>query len=270
MTQNQAPTSPSESVNDFTTYDLFILLLSLISLIVMLFILLPFSKLREREIAYGLDFIISLVFLADFFRSLRRASDRRQYLRAGGWLDLLGSIPGLPIFRLFRIARALRIIRTMRQMGGRAVLRAYRADIGESAFWTTLFATMMMMGVTAMLIVPIESKSPDAEVLTSADALWWTLVTATTVGYGDMVPVTIGGRILASLLMTVGVGFVSILTSYFVSKLYFTGDVDEGGQEETTTHGLEQEIAGLNETLAQMGEQLARIEASVNNSERSG
>lgn len=206
-----------------------------------------------------MNIVFSLIFLGDFLRSLRRASDRRQYMRHGGWLDLMGSLPGLPIFRLFRIARLLRIVRTMRQIGGRAVLRAYRANLADSAFWTSLFATIMLLSITALIIVPVESSSPDAQITTSSDALWWSLVTATTVGYGDMVPVTNGGRVLASFLMTIGVAFVSILTSYFVTKLYMASDP----AEEAADEAVALEIDSLHTKIDQMTAQLERMEAML-------
>jgi len=131
-------------------------------------------------------------------------------------------------------------------------MRSYRANRADSAFWTAAFAAILLFATTALIIVPIEAQSPDAQITTSVDALWWSIVTATTVGYGDLVPVTRGGRLLALILMTVGVGFVSILTSYFVTKLY-VADSSEGAD-------ANEEVAQLHERLDQISRQLERIE----------
>ena len=60
------------------------------------------------------------------------------------------------------------------------------------------------------------------------DALWWALVTATTVGYGDISPETSGGRIVASILMIVGIGLIGMITgsiaTYFVGKMVDQND----------------------------------------------
>lgn len=107
-----------------------------------------------------------------------------------------------------------RIYRSLKGQTLKSLWQAYRDNQAESTFWTTLLVTLLFLSVTSFLIVPFEAESPNAEIKDSAQALWWSFVTITTVGYGDFVPVTDGGRILASALMTVGVVLVSVLTSY--------------------------------------------------------
>jgi voltage-gated potassium channel len=128
-TQNQ---TMQEGKDEFSIYELFILALSILSLLVILVIYLPFVANTETAIAYDLDFILSLIFLADFIHRLYQAPDRKRYFKSAGWIDLAGSIPFFPIFRLFRVARALRTIRIARRMGGREVLRYYK----ENGWWS--------------------------------------------------------------------------------------------------------------------------------------
>jgi voltage-gated potassium channel len=187
-----------------------------------------------------LDIVFSLIFLYDFFRSLIRAADRREYFLSGGWLDLLGSVPAVPILRLFRLARLLRILRTIRRMSAEEIWRVYKDNRADSAFWTTLLLTMFLLTFTSIVIVPIEVDSPNAQILDSSDALWWSIVTVTTVGYGDRVPVTDGGRILATSLMTLGVALVSVLTSYVTSSLILRGDKEENERRERLENGIKQ------------------------------
>lgn len=249
MSQDANKQTTKEGNDEFSIYELFILALSILSLLVILVIYLPFVGNTETAIAYELDFVLSLIFLADFLHRLYRAPDRKHYFRNAGWIDLAGSIPLLPIFRLFRIARALRTIRIAQRMGVREVLRYYKENTADSAFWTTAFAAILLLTTTALLIVPIESQSPDAEITNSSDAIWWSLVTATTVGYGDMVPVTSSGRFLASSLMTIGVAFVSILTGFFTSKLFLARGTEDSEKDED-----------LNARLVQIDQRLKRIE----------
>jgi len=204
----------------FSSYDGFILIITILALIVMVVHYMPSSNATETNIAFMLDNLFSLVFLYDFFRRLSRANDRKEYfIKRGGWLDLLGSFPAFPILRLLRIWRMWRIMLRVRGMSLKEIWCRYWANKVESVFWSTALLTILVISVSSFLIVRLESSSPDAQITTSGDALWWAIVTVTTVGYGDLVPVTEDGRLLASVLITLGVALVSVLTSYFTTQL---------------------------------------------------
>jgi voltage-gated potassium channel len=237
---NQNPISNNSDQSEYTTYDLFILVVSIISLIIMALFILPGVDETGTEIAFALDIVFSLIFLYDFFRSLSRAADRREYFIKGGWLDLLGSLPAIPILRLFRIARLLRIFRTIRRMSAEDIWRVYKDNRADSAFWTTLLLTLGLLTITSLLIVPVEGESPNAQIINSSDAIWWSIVTITTVGYGDLVPVTDTGRLLASSLMTLGVALVSVITSYVTTSLILRGDKEENERRERLENGIKQ------------------------------
>ena len=253
MSQGVPKQSSLEESQDISVYDLFILVLSFLSLFTLLVIFLPSVGNTENSIAFYLDTIFSLIFLADFFYSLYWAQDRKRYFKGRGWMDLVGSIPLLPILHFFRVARALQILRDARRMGWRSVLKKYRQSIPESVFWTTALAVILLLTATSLLIVPFESSSPDTKIANPIDAMWWSIVTATTVGYGDLVPVTRVGRFLASILMIVSLAFISILTSYLTSKLYLTRDVERAEQAE--------EFEIVHDRLEQIDRRLQRIEA---------
>jgi voltage-gated potassium channel len=76
-----------------------------------------------------------------------------------------------------------------------------------------LFIVIIVFQTASVLILIFESTSSDANILTSGDALWWSFVTVATVGYGDKVPITTGGRLTALFLMLVGIAMFGILTS---------------------------------------------------------
>jgi voltage-gated potassium channel len=59
----------------------------------------------------------------------------------------------------------------------------------------------------------VESTDPEAKITNTEDAFWWAIVTVTTVGYGDVYPITPGGKIIASMLMIIGIAILSILIS---------------------------------------------------------
>ncbi len=231
-------TTPSTEVKHLI-YDLFILAISFLALIIMVIFMLPSTGETVTEIAFTLDTIFSLIFLYDFLRSLAKASDRHKYFfRGGGWLDLLGSVVVIPIFRLLRIPRMLRICRSLREETMQDVWKTYREHRTENAFWSMLLITLLMVSITSLVIVPIEAQSPNAQIKDSGQAIWWSLVTITTVGYGDHIPVTEIGRILGSILITVGVALGSVLTSYIITNLMMRGYKDERERKKCLTEGV--------------------------------
>ena len=90
-----------------------------------------------------------------------------------GWIDLLGSLPALPILRIFRIARLVRIGRTMRQIGIKEVWHVYKERRSESALWTTILATIILLSASSVLIVAVEAQSPDSAFFDVGDGMWW-------------------------------------------------------------------------------------------------
>jgi len=84
----------------------------------------------------------------------------------------------------------------------------------------SLFGLIYLLAfiIFPILILIIEGSVEKSNIKTAEDALWWTYVSITTVGYGDFYPVTGLGKILASVLILFGVGLFGIVTSYFSSK----------------------------------------------------
>ena len=236
---NLPPDTKADHNAEDTTYDLFMMIISFVALIIMVLYILPGVERTATEIAFALDTVFSLIFLYDFFRNLAKAPNKSVYFfKRGGWLDLLGSLPAFPILRLLRIARVFRIYRSLRRLTLRDLWRNYRDNRTESAFWTTLLVTLLMLTITSLVIIPIEAESPDAQIRDSDQALWWSIVTITTVGYGDLVPVTNSGRTLAAILMTIGVALVSVLTSYVTTNLMMRGDKTEQERKKRLDEGI--------------------------------
>jgi voltage-gated potassium channel len=218
------PTKPSASPAAETdraaraTYEVFIALVTAIALIVMvayLFVPLPAVI---KDVLEAIDVGICAVFLFDFFRTLARAPNKIRYLLTWGWLDFVGSLPATPWLRLLRI---IRINRTLRAMHGKsigAILLEARTRQAETTLMGTLLAGILVVSLGSILIVLIESHSPNANIVTGEDAVWWAVVTVATVGYGDYYPVTYPGRAVAVFVMIVGVSLFSVITSYLANS----------------------------------------------------
>lgn len=206
-------------------YNIFILVLTLFSLAVMVVLLLPVSQ-GTRDLLTFYDNVICAIFLFDFIYNLAGAKPKRAYfVGQRGWLDLLGSIPSLPgfpftaILRLARLGRLARVARLLSGKNRKAVVADVLANRGQYATFITILAAGMVLTVAGVLVLQFESGDPDANIRDGGDALWWSVVTITTVGYGDRFPVTFLGRITGFSVMIAGVGIIGALASILASIL---------------------------------------------------
>jgi len=206
-------------------YNLFIMLLTILSLVIMVAIVLPLSSATTRLLRVY-DNLICVVFLIDFAINLKRAPSPRAYFVGDrGWLDLLGSIPTLGVlrftalFRLARLSRLARLWKLTRSNNKHQLVAEVLHNRSQYAVFITLSATMVVLMVCSTLVLQAESHASDANITTGGDALWWAIVTITTVGYGDTFPVTGIGRIVAVFVMVAGVGIIASLASILTSLI---------------------------------------------------
>jgi voltage-gated potassium channel len=218
---------PRRTVSKKTSnaYNIFILVLTILSLAIMVALLLPLND-ATRKMLTVYDNLICIIFLIDFALKMRKAHPRRSYfIGERGWLDLLGSIPTFGFFkytallRLARISRLARITRILRGNNKRELIDDVVDHRSQYAVFITLLSAFLVLSIASPMVLQFESKSPDANIKTGGGALWWSVVTITTVGYGDEYPVTTGGRITAVLVMFCGVGIIGALASILASVL---------------------------------------------------
>ena len=241
-------------------YHIFILVLTIYSLVIMVALLLPLSQ-QTFDLLETYDTVICLIFLADFFLAMRRAPSRRHYFFAErGWLDLLGSIPSLGIFRLtglFRLARLSRLARITRLLRGqnqRQLVSDIVRNRGQYATFVTLMLAMVVLSLSSVFVLQFEIRSPDANITTGGDALWWAVVTITTVGYGDKYPVTAGGRVIAVIVMFTGVGIIGALASILSNLLVSSPAESVSDPEPQATDAVAVELAALRREVAALRE----------------
>ena len=199
---------------------------------------------------------------------MRRAPRKRDYFFGErGWLDLLGSIPSfgylgtgkyVALLRLCRISRLTRIIRMLRRQGLRGIIQDVLENRSEYAVFITLLAAMIVIVLSSVFVLQFESKNANANIQTGGEALWWAIVTMTTVGYGDYFPITPGGRITGVFVMITGIGIIGALASIFASLLVSTGRSDSDDEPESDVvskelRSLRAEISALREQLADNG-----------------
>ena len=168
---------------------------------------------QGREILNQIDTGICFYFLYDFFLRLYQAPSKWAFLR-WGWIDLLASIPALDWFRLGQLVRVFRILRMVRSFRSiRDFLNYIFRDRANGTLAVVLLSSVLLMIFSAIAILYAE-RVPEANIKTPSDALWWAIVTITTVGYGDKFPITTFGRLIATILMVAGVGLFGTFTGY--------------------------------------------------------
>jgi voltage-gated potassium channel len=170
-----------------------------------------------RQMIQYADFAVCVLFFADFVHSLVTAPNRWRYLRTWGWIDLLSSIPMIDVLRAGRLARILRILRVLRGLRATRLLVDFLLNRrAESAALVAALVTILVVTVGGASVLHFEDV-PESNIKTPEDALWWSFVTLTTVGYGDRFPVTSEGRLVGALLMVMGVGLVGTLSGLAAS-----------------------------------------------------
>jgi len=234
-------------------YEMFILVLTVLSLAVMVMLVLPLPD-ATKTLLTIYDNLICIVFLGDFVLRIRRAPTAGTYFfHERGWLDLLGSFPSLGIFRytgLLRLARLSRLARIFRLLGGqrkREILDDVLTHRGQYAVFVTIMAATVVLVVASIVELSFEANAPGAGITTGGDALWWAIVTMTTVGYGDFYPITAGGRITGVFVMFMGVGIIGALASILASLLVSPGS---SGSDETAGEPGREPVGDAAEEMA--------------------
>lgn len=191
------------------------------------------------------DYLVCVIFLADFLWSLWRAESRSRYFFTWGWIDLLSSIPVVESLRFGRVARVLRVLRVLRGFRATRLIATFVLDrrAGGVAVAAGLLSALLVVSA-AIGILHVEAVS-EANIKGPEDAVWWALSTVTTVGYGDRYPVTTEGRILASVLMLAGVGLFGTLSGFVAAWFLAPAAAKERGEIDA----LREEIAALRRVL---------------------
>jgi voltage-gated potassium channel len=194
-------------------YELFVLALVILQLVNSALWLLLRNH-GEGSVVLLMSIGISIFLLVDCLYRLVRAPVRREYLfTVRGWLLWLGSLP-VPFAGLLRLWWYRLVTRNLRRGDYAAMVDVVVEKRAQSTLLVAVFAAIVVIEGAAILVLGAESPSPQANIQTAGDAVWWTIVTVATVGYGDKYPVTPAGRVIGAFVMVVGVGLFSVLTSF--------------------------------------------------------
>jgi voltage-gated potassium channel len=155
---------------------------------------------------------ITAIFVVEFVSRFLASYDRRAYAR-GHWIDVVAL---LPFARWLRLLRLLRTFAAVHRALSNAEQMAQHRGLG-----LLITAWLGVMVICSAALFVAERGVNDA-INDPLDAIWWGVVTLTTVGYGDVYPVTAEGRLAASVLMLLGIGLFGAITATVTSYLIAT------------------------------------------------
>ncbi len=212
-----------------TPFQLAMMLLSLLSVIVV--IVLSFVSLdsETKRLLVFVDFTICMIFMTYFFVNLFRAENKIDYIKHN-WIDFVASIPAIEPLRLARLFQILRVIRLIRMT--QSLIIPIIKQRREATLASLLVAMVTILTFASVLMLIVEAGVPDANIHTAEDAIWWTLVTISTVGYGDYYPVTAAGHVIGGVVIICGVSFFGVISGYMAS-LFIAPDESERLEEQS-------------------------------------
>ncbi|MEH0999343.1 ion transporter [Limosilactobacillus reuteri] len=227
-------------------YNIFMALLAIISIVL---IVLDYAhEINIISPPYSIiDNSILIIFAVDYFVRLFYAKDKKRFFKENIF-DLLSIIPVNNLFYVFRMARIGRAFRLLK------LLRIFRL-VGLTGRLHKFLKTnglIYYLYISLTVILIASSLYCISEKVSFSTALWWSITTATTVGYGDVSPTTGLGKAAAVLLMFLGIGFIGMLTSSLTN--FF---------DTSTDNDLEKELAELKQQNQELEDHLSRLEKLV-------
>ena len=212
-------------------YEIFIGVLSVLSIVNLVLVYLLADEQSLQTVLWVMNGLLSAIFLGDFLFRLATAPARGAYFfKHFGWADLLASLP-FPQLKLLRIFRLIRVYRLMRDVGPRNIWRTLVRDRAGSALLILLLMGILVLQFGSLLMLYIEEYAPGANITSASDALWYTIVTISTVGYGDRYPVTDAGRAWGSVIIVIGVGIFGTFTGYLANLFLSPRKADKAEAE---------------------------------------
>lgn len=194
------------------------------------------------------DLCVVLIMIPEFVYRYWKADDKKQFMRSN-WTDIIGMIPEIlvgPISTVFRYFRLIRIIK---------ILALFKKEIRH--ILELIHKTKIDYGIFILLLILLSSATVlflvefgvNENINSFDDAFWYLLVTITTVGYGDIYPKTDAGRVIGTIIMFTGIGFMSFLTATITSSIVKSNNDNKSDELHDKLDKLHSEIDELKEII---------------------
>lgn len=208
------------------TFDLVIQVLIIISLISFTIETLPELPTGFRSVLSFIEIISVIIFTIEYVLRVYAAEKKLKFIFSFyGIIDLLAILPfyvaqgvdlrSIRVFRLFRLFRAFKVLRYSK------ALQRFKDAFSSIKEELILFgiATIFLLYVASVGIYYFEVEAQPEQFSSIFHCFWWAVATLTTVGYGDIYPITVGGKIFASIIILIGIGIVAVPTGLVASAL---------------------------------------------------
>lgn len=203
----------------------------------------------------GTLFVLWAILLVEYTVRLVVTPDRRGYLRRRWAEPATVVVPPLQGWHLVGIEKMCLLIHEG-ALNVAAILKHH-------SLFRVLIAAAATLIVGAWLVLLFEENAKGSNIHNYPDALWWAIVTVTTVGYGDRFPTTEGGRAVAVILMLVGIGLIGVLTAT-VASVFIKEHTDANKQEFRKGHAdLGQRLSVISDRLADVERRLGATPADI-------
>jgi voltage-gated potassium channel len=203
----------------------------------------------------GALFALWAILLTEYLVRLVIVPDRRGYLKRRWVEPATVAVPVLQHWHLVGIEKMCLLLQEA-ELRVETVLRHH-------SLFRVLIAAAATLILGAWLVLLFEENSKGGNIHSYPDALWWAVVTVTTVGYGDRYPVSEGGRVVAVILMLLGIGLIGVLTAT-VASVFVKEHTDANKEEYRRGHeDLGQQLSVISNRLADLERRLGATPAEV-------
>jgi voltage-gated potassium channel len=194
----------------------------------------PDLKPRTRSVLKSFELFCVIIFSIEYVLRVYVADRKLKFIFSFfGIIDLLAILPFYVAFGVdLRSVRTLRFVRLFRLLKlvryNRAIKHFARAiSIAKEEILLFFFITLILIYLSGVGIYYFEHEAQPEQFSSIFDSLWWAIITLTTVGYGDVYPITIGGRLFTFFILMIGLGVVAIPTGILSSALTRSIDVKD-------------------------------------------
>ncbi len=248
------------------TYEITLPILAVISVVTLMSLGSNFFRYYlQYKPVFVLNHTVWLIFTADFFVRMRFSDDKKRFITSH-LAELIAIIPVLPFILLSKfmvdlnmsssakiLLECIFIIKFLSYL-----IRAFvtqRRFIKTNPLHYAAFVTMTALVVAAMLFSNFEGKN-------YSDSIWWAFTTASTTGFGDIVPVTPEGRLVGMFLMIVGLACISMLTGVIAGRMMHSNDLSKSDNLVVT--GIMKDISHFSELSAEQVDDICTVLKALN------
>ena len=203
----------------------------------------------------GVLFALWVIMLVEYLVRLVVTPDTRGYLKRR-WVEPATVVA--PVFQGWHIVGIEKMSLLVRE----GELRV-ESILRHHSLFRVLIAVAATIFLGAWLVLLFEERAKGSNIHDYPDALWWAIVTVTTVGYGDRFPITEGGRVVAVILMLIGIGLIGVLTAT-VASVFIKEHTDANKEEFKKGHAdLGQQLSVISDRLGDVERRLGATPAEV-------